>query len=104
MYLKWMPRKLFFVSKSLFECISLSLDSVLSMNKFELDLISDVDVYLIFEKGKSVGVSYISKRHREANSKYLTSYDTKYRQNTLHIYGYAMPKFCRSGWIMQNVA
>ena len=95
-----MPRKLFFVSESLFECISLSWDLMLSMNKVELDLISDVDVYLICEKGKSVGVSYISKRYREANSKYLTSYDTKYRQNTLHIYGYAMPKFCRSGWIM----
>ena len=100
MYLKWMPRKLFFVSESLFECISLSWDSMLSMNKVELNLISDAVVYLICEKGKSVGVSCISKRYREANHKYLTSYDTKYRQNTLHIYGYAMSKFCRSGWIM----
>ena len=73
---------------------------MLSMNKVELNLISDAVVYLICEKGKSVGVSCISKRYREANHKYLTSYDTKYRQNTLHIYGYAMSKFCRSGWIM----
>ena len=39
-----------------------SWDAVLSMTKVELDLISDVDMYLFFEKGMRGGVSYISKR------------------------------------------
>ena len=32
------------------------------MTKVELNLISDVDMYLFFEKGMRGGVSYISKR------------------------------------------
>ena len=50
---------------------------MLNMTKIELELTSDVDLYLFFEKGIRVGVSYISKRYNKANSKYLKSYDTK---------------------------
>ena len=34
-----------------------------TMTKVELELISDADMYLFFEKGMRGGVSYISKRY-----------------------------------------
>ena len=46
---------------------ALSWDAMLSMTEVELDLISDVGMYLFFEKGMRGGVSYISKRHSKAN-------------------------------------
>ena len=56
-------------------------------------------MYLFFEKGMRVGVSYISKRYSKANNKYLKSFDPK--QESKHIiyleannlYAYAMSKF-----------
>ena len=41
---------------------ALSWDAMLIMTKFGLDLISDVEMCLFFEKGMRNGVSYISKR------------------------------------------
>ena len=75
-----------------------SWDTVLNMTKVELELISDLDMYIFFE-GMSSGVSYISKRYSKANNKYLKSYDPK--QESKHIihlgannlYGYAMSNF-----------
>ena len=37
-------------------------DTILNMTKIELEINSDDDKYLFFEKGKKGGVSYISKR------------------------------------------
>ena len=48
---------------------------MLSITKVELDLISDVDMYLFFEKVMRGGVSYISEWYSKANNKYLLSYD-----------------------------
>ena len=45
-----------------------SWNAMLSMVKVELDLISDVDMYLFFEKIMRGGVSYISKRQRKVNN------------------------------------
>ena len=42
---------------------ALSWDAMLSMTKVEVDFISDVDKYLVFEKRLRGGVSYISKRY-----------------------------------------
>ena len=50
---------------------------MVNMTKVELELISDADIYLFFEKGVRGGVSYISKRYSKASSKYLKSYDLK---------------------------
>ena len=50
---------------------------MLSMTEIELDLISNVETYLFFEKDVRVGASYISKRYSKANNKYLISYDPK---------------------------
>ena len=59
------------------ESTSFKLDTILNMTKVELELISDADMHLFFEKGMRGGVSYISKRHGKTNNKYLKSYDPK---------------------------
>ena len=77
----------------------LSWDAMLKMTKIELELITDPDMYIIFEKGTRSGISYISNRYSKANNKYLKSYDPK--QESKHIiyldannlYDYAMFKF-----------
>ena len=78
---------------------ALTWDAMLNKTKAELELISDTDLYLFFEKGMRDRLSYISKRFSKTNSKYLKSYDLK--QETKHIiylhannlYGYAVSKF-----------
>ena len=47
---------------------------MLNMAKVELELISDADMYLLFEKGMRGRVSHISKRYSKANNKHLKSY------------------------------
>ena len=72
---------------------------MLNMTKIKLELISDPDMYIFFEKGMRSGISYISARYSKAKNKYLKSYDPK--QETKHIVyldadnfcGYAMSKF-----------
>ena len=69
------------------------------MGKVELELITDPDMCIFFEKGMWGGVFYISNRYSKANNKYLKSSDPK--QDLKHIIyldsnnlcGYAMPKF-----------
>ena len=50
---------------------------MLSITKVELDLASNVDVYLFFEIGMKGGVSYISKSNSKNNDKYLISNNPK---------------------------
>ena len=54
----------------------LSWDTMLKMAGIELDLISDIDMHLFIKKGMTGGVSCISKRHSNANNKYMKSYDS----------------------------
>ena len=68
---------------------ALSSDAILNMIKIKIELISDADMYIFFEKGMRGGVSYIFNRYSQANNKYLKSYDPKAN----NLYGYAMPKF-----------
>ena len=78
---------------------ALSWDAILNMTKVDIELISNTDMYLFFEKGMRDGVSYISKRCSIANNKYLNSYDPKQKQKHIiclyanNLYGYVMPKF-----------
>ena len=53
----------------------LSWNACLKMTGIELELISDVDMYLMIERGLRGGMSVISHRKAEANNKYMTSYD-----------------------------
>ena len=72
---------------------------MLSMTKIKLELISDPDLYMFFEKGMSSGVSCISNRYIKANNKYLKSYDPKEESKHViyldanNLYGYAISKF-----------
>ena len=50
---------------------------LLNIAKVEVELNSDVDMYLFFEKGWRGGVYFICKRYSEVSNKYLKSYDSK---------------------------
>ena len=41
------------------------------MISVELELISDIDMYLFVEKCMRCGISYIAKRYSKANNKYM---------------------------------
>ena len=64
----------------------LNWDSMVNMTKVQLDLVSDVDMYLLFEKGMRGGVSYISKRFSKASNKYLTTHYSKKMQSIFYSY------------------
>ena len=51
-----------------FSAPGLSFDAMLKMTGVKLDLISDIDLHLVIEKGMRGGISYISKRHSKINS------------------------------------
>ena len=44
------------------------------MTEIELELFSDMDMYLFVEKGMR-GISYIAKRFSKVNNKFIQSYD-----------------------------
>ena len=77
----------------------LSWDAMLKMTKIKLQLISDPEMYIFFEKGTRDGISYISNRYSKANNKYFKSYDPKQESKHIiyldanNVYGYAMSKF-----------
>ena len=48
---------------------------MLKMTGVELEKISDIDMYVFIERGLRGGISYITKRHKRANSKYIKNYD-----------------------------
>ena len=77
---------------------ALTLNAMLSITKFQLNLISDVNMYLFIQKGMRGGVSYISRRCSKASDKYLTSYDNEYPTefisclNKNNFYGYPISR------------
>ena len=56
---------------------ALSRDVMLNITKVDVQLFSDADMYLFFEKGMRGGASYISRRYSKPNNKYLKSDDQK---------------------------
>ena len=66
---------------------ALSWDAMLSMTKVELNLLSDLDIYLFYKKGMRAADFYLSKMCFKANNKYLTSYDPKKPANIYYILG-----------------
>ena len=74
-------------------------DEMLSMAKAELEVTSDDDMYMFFEKNMRGGVFYISNRYSKASNKHLKSYDPN--QEFKHIiylvandlYGFAISQF-----------
>ena len=60
-----------------FSAPGLSWDAMLKMIKDKLEKIRDLDIHLFIEKGMRGGISYVSKRYSQANSKYCHDYDDK---------------------------
>ena len=54
-----------------FSTPGLSLDAMLKMTKIKLELISDPDMYTLFEKGARRGITNISNGYSKAKNKYL---------------------------------
>ena len=82
----------------------LAWDACLKLTKIKLELLTDPDMLLMFEKGVRGGVSMISNRHGQANNKYMgekfdetkpSKYITYLDANNL--YGYAMSKKLPTG-------
>ena len=79
-----------------FTAPGLAWDACLKMTDIQLELLSDVNILLMFEKGIRGGISIISNRYGEANNKYMKDYDknkdSKYLMylDANNLYGCAM--------------
>ena len=58
-----------------FSSPGLNWDAMLKITGVELELISDIEMYLFVEKGMRGGITYIAKRYSKAINKYMKSYD-----------------------------
>ena len=81
----------------------LSSNAVLKMTRIELEIISDIEMYLFIEKGMKGGISCIAKRYSKANNKYIQSYDVNKPSKFIlyldvnSLYGWAMSQYLLYG-------
>ena len=74
----------------------LSWDSMLKQTKVKLELLHDVDMYLMIESGIRGGVSVITRKHAQANNPYVEGYNPEKPRDYLmyldanNLYGWAM--------------
>ena len=73
------------------------------MTGVELELIYDIDMHLLTEKGMRGGISYIAKRHNKANNECMESHDSSEESvyiiylDANYLYGWAMIQYLPSG-------
>ena len=73
------------------------------MTGVDLELISDIDMYLFIKKGMREGISYIAKRYSKVNNKYMKSYaDSKPSKYITYLdgnnlYGWAVSQYLPYG-------
>ena len=74
----------------------LAWDACLKLTKQELQLLTDYDMLMMFEKGIRGGISHISKRYAEANNKYMKNCNKEKPSTYIqyldanNLYGWAM--------------
>ena len=79
-----------------FTAPGLAWDACLKMTDIQLELLNDVNMLLMFEKGIRGGISIISNRYGEANNKYMKGYNKNKASKYLmyldanNLYGCAM--------------
>ena len=66
-------------------------------NKVKLDLLTDIDILLVVEKGIRGGICRTFHQYAEANNKYIKDYDKKEltylkHLDVINLYGWAMPQ------------
>ena len=86
-----------------FSSPGLSWDAMLKMTVMRLKKKMDIDMYLFFEKGLRGGITYIAKRHNEANNKYVKNYDPRNPSKYIsyfdmnNLYGWSMSGYLPCG-------
>ena len=76
----------------------LAWDAMLKLTKIELEMIIDIDMLIMIDKGVRGGISQISNRYAKANNPYMKEYDPKMVTNYIqyldanNLYGGAMSK------------
>ena len=69
------------------------------MTGIELDLTSDIDMYLFIEEGMKSGISYIAKRYSKTNNTYMKCYDSSEESKYItyvdanNLYDWAMSQY-----------
>eukprot|EP00102_Acyrthosiphon_pisum_P023401 XP_016660611.1 PREDICTED: uncharacterized protein LOC100574819 [Acyrthosiphon pisum] len=78
--------------------------SMLKTTKQKIELITDVDILLMFERAKRGGLSQCSNRYSEANNKYMGKKFNENKESVYiqyldanNLYGYAMSKYLPYG-------
>ena len=81
----------------------LSWDAMLKMTNIKLELMTDIDMFQVIEKGMRGGVFYIADRYGNANNKYMKEYNEKAPSKYImyldanNLYGWAKSQYLPTG-------
>ena len=75
-FIDWSPKYYGLNPCHYFGSPGLSWDEMLKITGIKLELISDIDMHYLIEKGMKGGISYIAKRYSKANNKHGKDYDS----------------------------